>query len=178
MNAISVMLTDPHHPLCDDPTTLDVRESRDDVLKLALETGVKTGIKAQGPDLRKWLWGKAHTARFRNMTFWESGTRLIERIFNRGPFAVPSGFQQIFCTDWKANKPFDVPAVSSMRQIIDLSDLSRSVTIHTAGQSGHAGNRHYDDMIDSWRKGQYHSTLWDTAALEASEPDRLVLVPP
>jgi len=177
MNAISVMLKDPHNPLWDDPTTLEVRESRDDVLKLSLEKGVKEGIKAQGPNLKTWRWGRVHTARFRNMTFGESGIQLIERIFNRGPFAVPGGFQQLFCTDWKANKPFDVFAVSSMRQIIDLSDLSRSVTIHTTGQSGHPGNRHYDDMIDSWRKAQYHTTLWDAAALEASKPDRLVLVP-
>ena len=177
MNAISVMLKDPHHPLWDDPTTLDVRESRDDILKLALEKAVKTGIKAQGPDLKKWRWGKVHTAEFRNMTFGESGIRIVERIFNRGPFAVPGGFQQVFCTDWKANKPFEVSAVSSMRQIIDLSDLSRSVTIHTTGQSGHPGNRHYDDMIDSWRKVKYHSTLWDSAALEASRPDKLMLVP-
>ena len=108
------------------------------------------------------------------MTFGESGIQLIERIFNRGPFAVPGGFQQVFCTDWKANKPFDVSVVSSVRRIIDLS---RSVTIHTTGQSGHPGNLHYDDMIDSWRKVQYHSTLWDAVALEASGPERLVLVP-
>ncbi|HUI73216.1 MAG TPA: penicillin acylase family protein, partial [Spirochaetia bacterium] len=40
MNAISVMVKDPHHPLWDDPTTLDVRESRDDILVLALQKAV------------------------------------------------------------------------------------------------------------------------------------------
>ncbi|HUI72116.1 MAG TPA: penicillin acylase family protein, partial [Spirochaetia bacterium] len=177
MNAISVMLKDPHHPLWDDPTTPGTRESRDDILTLSLEKAVRMGTKAQGPDLAKWRWGRAHIATFRNLTFGESGIPIIERIFNRGPFPVPAGFQQVFCTDWKASKPFDVSAVSSMRQVIDLSDLSKSVTIHTTGQSGHPGNRHYDDMIGSWSHVTYHPTLWDLTALEASRPDRLVLRP-
>jgi penicillin amidase len=177
MNAISVMLKDPRDPLWDNPTTLDVRETRDDVLALALQKAVKTGTKAQGPDLRKWRWGKAHTAVFRNQTFGESGISFLERIFNRGPFPVSGGFQQVFCTDWKASKPFGVANVSSMRQVIDLSDLSRSLTIHTTGQSGHPGNRHYDDMINSWRNVEYHPTLWNSADLAASRPDKLILMP-
>jgi penicillin G amidase len=177
MNAISVMLKDPRDPMWDNPTTLDKRETRDDILALALQKAVKTGIKAQGPDLRKWRWGKAHTAVFRNQTFGESGISFLERIFNRGPFPVSGGFQQVFCTDWKASKPFGVANVSSMRQVIDLSDLSRSLTIHTTGQSGHPGNRHYDDMINSWRNVEYHPTLWNPADLAASRPDKLVLVP-
>jgi penicillin amidase len=64
-----------------------------------------------------------------------------------------------------------------MRQVLDLADLSRSVTIHTTGQSGHAGNRHYDDMIDSWRNVKYNPTLWDVKSLDESGPDRLTLSP-
>jgi penicillin G amidase len=177
MNIISVMLKDSRHPLWDDPTTLDVRESRDDVLALALEKAVKRGTRAQGPDMRKWRWGKAHTAVFRNLTFGMSGIPIIERIFNRGPFPVAGGFQQVFCTDWKASQPFGVANVSSMRQVIDLSDLSRSVMIHTTGQSGHPGNRHYDDMIGPWKDVKYHPSLWDDASLESSRPQRLTLTP-
>ena len=57
------------------------------------------------------------------------------------------------------------------------SDLSASAVINTTGESGHAGNRHYDDMIDAWRKVRYHATWWDQAALASSKPDRLVLSP-
>ena len=177
LNAISVMLKDPNHPLWDQRATPDVRETRDDILVLALAKAVRMGTKAQGRDMEKWRWGKEHTAEFRNQTFGSSGIPLIERIFNRGPFPVAAGFQQVFCTDWKASDPFKVANVSSMRQVIDLADLSKSVTIHTTGQSGHPGNRHYDDMIDSWRNVKYHPTLWDFAALESSGPERLTLQP-
>jgi penicillin amidase len=91
--------------------------------------------------------------------------------------AVSGGFQQVSSTDWKADAPFVTYSVSSMRQIVDLADLGRSLSIHTTGQSGHAGNRHYADMIDPWRNMQYHSTYWDRSALERSGVERLVLRP-
>lgn len=177
MNAVYLLLKNPTHPMWDKPSTLDVKESRDDILVIALDKAVKRGSKAQGSDMRKWRWGKSHTAVFRNLTFGKSGIGLIERIFNRGPIPVGGGFQQVFSTDWKPSAPFDVYAVSSMRQIIDLSNLSASVTINTTGQSGHTGNRHYDDMIDSWSKVRYHATFWEAAALESSGPERLLLRP-
>ncbi len=177
MNTVFLMLKNPTHPLWDRTTTLDVKETRDDILVRAFESAVKRGSKAQGNDTRKWRWGRAHTAVFRNLTFGKSGIRLIERIFNRGPFPVGGGFQQVYMTDWKPTAPFDVYAISSMRQIIDLSDLSASVVINATGQSGHTGNRHYDDMIDAWSKVRYHATWWDQAALISSRPDRLVLSP-
>ena len=177
MNTVYLMLKTPTHPLWDRTSTLDVKESRDDILARAIETAVKRGSKAQGSDIRKWRWGRVHTAVFRNLTFGKSGIRLIERIFNRGPFPVGGGFQQVYMADWKPSAPFYVYAISSMRQIIDLSDLSGSVVINATGQSGHTGNRHYDDMIDSWSKVRYHPTWWDEAALVSSRPDRLVLSP-
>ena len=39
MNVISIMLKDPHHPFWDKPTTLDVQESRDDILALCSPEG-------------------------------------------------------------------------------------------------------------------------------------------
>ncbi len=177
MNTVYILLKNPAHPLWDRMSTPDVKESRDDILVRAFEAAVKRGTKAQGKDMRKWRWGKAHTAVFRNLTLGKSGIGLIERIFNRGPLPVGGGFQQVFSTDWKPNAPFDVYAISSMRQVIDLSNLSGSVVINATGQSGHAGNRHYDDQIDSWSKVRYHPTWWDEAALVSSRPDRLVLNP-
>ncbi len=177
MNTVFLMLKNPMDPLWDRRSTPDVRETRDEILGRAFDAAVRMGSKAQGNDIRNWQWGKAHTAVFRNQTLGKSGIGLIERLFNRGPLPVGGGFQQVFSTDWKPSAPFDVYAVSSMRQIIDLSNLSASVVINTTGESGHAGNRHYDDMIDAWSKVRYHATWWDQAALASSRPERLVLSP-
>ena len=177
LNTIFQIMKDPHHPFWDNPTTLDVRESRDDVLAASLAKGAQRGIKAQGKDIQGWRWGRVHTATFRNQTFGKSGISFIERIFNRGPVPGGGGMQQVVSSDWSPADPFDVFIISSMRQVIDLADLSASRVINATGQSGHAGNRHYDDMIDSWAHVRYQATLWKAADLEAAHTDRLVLDP-
>jgi len=67
--------------------------------------------------------------------------------------------------------------VPSMRMIVDLNDFKKSVTIHTTGQSGHAFNKHYNDMIDLWRTIQYHPMLWDRGSVEAAKEAVLMLEP-
>ncbi len=177
LNTFALILKDPHDPMWDKPSTPTVHETRNDILALAMADAIRTGSRMQGPDPASWRWGKVHTAVFRDSIFGRSGIPIIERIFNRGPFSVPGGFQQVFSTDWKPNDPFGVSWLSSMREIIDLADLSASVAIHTTGQSGHPGNRHYEDMIEPWRTVHYHPELWDGRALAASRPDRLRLLP-
>ena len=177
LNTVALLLKDPRSPMWDKAATADVHETRDDILAISLEKSLKKGRKAQGADYRKWRWGKDHTAVFRNLTLGKSGIGLVERIFNRGPVPVNGGFQQVNCTDWKIDTPFTVYAVSSLRQIVDLADLPGSLAMHTTGQSGHAGNRHYDDMIDPWRNALYHPMYWDRGALEAAGAERLVIAP-
>jgi penicillin amidase len=177
MNTMLQIMNDPHNPFWDNPMTLDVRESRDDVLAAALERGARAGIKALGTDMKSWRWGTVHTATFRNQTFGNSGIGFIEKIFNRGPVPVGGGMQQVISSDWSPAKPFSVYVISSMRQIIDLSNLGASLVMNATGQSGHAFNRHYDDMIDSWAHVRYHATLWNPVELAAARTDRLVLSP-
>jgi len=64
-----------------------------------------------------------------------------------------------------------------MRMIVDLSDLSNSLTIHTTGQSGHAYHPHYIDMADLWRTIQYHPMLWDLEKIEQEAESLLLLTP-
>ncbi len=57
-------------------------------------------------------------------------------------------------------EPWQLLNSSSMRMIVDLGNLDNSLAIHTPGQSGHTFHRHYTDMIDPWRKIEYHPMLW------------------
>jgi penicillin amidase len=175
MNSIAEILPDPVAPLWDDPLTPDVRETRDQVLTAAMRKGMKALVKAMGPEAGKWKWGAVHTALFPNQSFGRSGVRLVERIFNRGPVAVGGGMQQVVSSDWSPDKPFSAHLISSMRQIIDLSDLDASQAINSAGQSGHVGNEHYSDMILPWAEVRYYPTYWDEAALRQSGAERLML---
>ena len=98
---------------------------------------------------------------------------------NSGPVAVGGSMATINNTAWGvgSDEEFEVLYLPSMRMIIDLSDLTQSVTIHTTGQSGHPYSPHYDDMIDLWRNIEYHPMLWTRSQVEAAAVDRLVLIP-
>ena len=64
-----------------------------------------------------------------------------------------------------------------MRMIVDLSDLSNSLTIHAPGQSGHAYHPHYIDMAYLWRTIQYHTMLWDLENIRQEAEYLLLLTP-
>jgi penicillin amidase len=68
-------------------------------------------------------------------------------------------------------------AIPSYRQIVDLSDLGNSVCVHTTGQSGQPGSRHFADMIDLWRRVEYHPMLFDREAILAQSEGTLTLKP-
>lgn len=176
MSIFYILLQDPANAWWDDVTTHET-ESRDDILARAFEHGHATAVERLGGNFERWSWGKVHTATFENQTLGQSGIALIEAIFNRGPFPTSGGGGMINATSWKLQDPFTVTSVPSMRQIIDLGDLSNSLVVHTTGQSGHAGHRHYDDMIDSWRFIEYHPTLWSRPEVEASSREHLSLLP-
>jgi penicillin amidase len=54
----------------------------------------------------------------------------------------------------------------SWRMIVDLGDSIRAIGVYPGGQSGNPGSPYYDNMIDTWAKGQYYDLLFLTRADE------------
>jgi len=171
------LLNQPSNRWWDDVTTLDVVETRDDILALAFEKGYRRCVKDLGEKQDRWQWGDVHTATFEDQTFGRSGIGMIEKIFNRGPVSTAGGFHQVNRSDFSIDQPFDVYHIAVSRHVLDLSDLSKSEMIISAGQSGHPGNRHYDDFIDRWRFVEYQSAHWERDEVEKSSKEKLVLKP-
>ncbi len=177
MDAFYGLLQKPDNEWWDDIRTVDRVETRDDILVRALTQGYDAAVERMGEDINSWKWGEVHTALFANETFGESGIPIIEAIFNRGPVPASGGSELVNAVGWSIQRPFEVVSVPSMRQIIDLSNLSNSLMMHTTGQSGHAGHRHYDDFIDPWRLIEYHPTFWERAEVEENSREHLRLIP-
>ncbi len=176
MVALVDFLADEASPWFDDVTTLEV-ETRDNILLRALEEAVEELTETLGRDMARWRWGDLHTATFKNQSLGQSGIGPIEALFNRGPVSVDGTIATVNNTGYSLSHPYDVVIVSSYRQIIDMDDLARSVSMHTTGQSGHPFHPHYDDMIDPWRNIEYHPMLWERADVEADAEGVLVLTP-
>ena len=176
MDALPHMLLDQTSVWFDDAATPET-ETRDDILLTALEKAVEELREAQGPDMDAWRWGKSHIASFENQSVGQCGIGIVESLFNRGPFSVDGSLGTVNQADYDLSEPYAVKTIASYRQIIDLEDLTRSVSMHTTGQSGHPFHRHYDDMITSWRDVEYHPMVWNPEAVEASADHSLILTP-
>ncbi|MEE9616970.1 MAG: penicillin acylase family protein [Anaerolineae bacterium] len=174
--ALVDLLADEASPWFDDVTTPEV-ETRDEILLRALEGAVEELTETLGRDMARWRWGDLHTATFENQSLGQSGIGPIEAIFNRGPVPVDGTSRTVNATGYSMNDPYTLRSVPSQRQIVDLEDFTRSVSMHTTGQSGHPYHRHYDDMIDPWRNIEYHPMLWKRADVEVDAEGVLVLTP-
>ncbi len=173
--ALIGLLADEASTWFDDVTTPQV-ETRDDILLQALEDAVEELTETLGRNMNRWRWGDLHTATFENQSLGQSGIGPIEAIFNRGPVAVDGTIATVNNTGYSPSHPYGVTVVPSYRQIVDLGDFTRSVSMHTTGQSGHPYHPHYGDMIDPWRNIEYHPMLWERADVEADAEGVLVLV--
>jgi penicillin amidase len=170
------MLNEPDSAWFDNTQTSEI-EGREQILVQTLEETIDELLDTLGKDPASWRWGDLHQATFESLTLGQSGIAPIEWIFNRGPYEVDGGLETLFRSRYNINEPFGVIALSSYLQIVDLDDMSRSLSMHTTGQSGHPFNTHYDDMIDPWRNHQYHPMLWYRAQVETAAESHLQLMP-
>lgn len=161
----------------DDKATIDIRETRGEIIRKSFEQGIDELEEIFGRDPSKWNWGEMHASTFRNSTLGESGVPPIESLFNRGPFPTSGGSSIVNATGWSAVDGYETKWLPSMRMIVDLGNLNNSVTVHTTGQSGHVDHPHYIDMAPLWANIEYYSMLWEEDAIASQAEGHLVLEP-
>jgi penicillin amidase len=170
--------------LLDDPDSawwhddaLPRRQTRDDVLLLAMADAHAELSERLGGDPGAWRWGQLHTLTLRHASFGSSGIGPIERIFNRGPLEVSGGSDIVNANGWSAVNGYEVTWVPSMRMLMDLSDLDAGRWIHLTGQSGRPFHRHYTDQAERWRDGGYAPMTFSPEATARSATRTLTLTP-
>ena len=160
-----------------DDARTDGRETREDILLRALTDAIDWFEENVGGDMNDWTWGSIHTATFVSAPLGQSGVGPIESVVNRGPFPADGGQHIVNANSWDRSDPAAVTGHPSMRMIVDMSDFDASRGIHSTGQSGHPFHQHYDDMIELWLNGEYHSWHFSQEAVEAAAVNHLVLQP-
>jgi penicillin amidase len=150
------------------------REDRAEILRRTFAGAVRELVQQLGDDPGSWRWGRLHTITFHHAL--GRGSRLLAPYFDRGPFAVPGHTSTVNKMEFD-EADFEVRDGPSMRQITDLGDLERSLSVLPMGQSGIPASPHYDDMLPLWLSGAYHPFLMDRANIENHAEGRLVLEP-
>jgi len=186
MRATFLLMQEPDNAWWDDVTTENVVETRDDILLRSFQEGYANTVSDLGKDRVKWKWGDLHTLTFVSLPLGESGIGFIENKVNRGPFPVGGSEATINANSWdltsgkntEKSRDFTVKfATPVMRMIVDLGNLTQSVSILVPGQSGHPYSDNYSDQIAPWLNMEQTTMLWTREQVEASAVERLILNP-
>lgn len=146
----------------------------DAALSSAFQATIEELCQRFGDDIAQWQYGKTHKMSY-NHTL--GAARPLDRLFNRGPFPVGGDIDTVNMGATLPDKPEVVVTVPSYRQIVDLSDLSNSLSVHAPGQSGHPASKHYDDFIPLWLAVEHHPMLYAREMIEEQAEGGLQLLP-
>jgi penicillin amidase len=150
------------------------RDSWEDVGLRSLRDALDELRSRLGPNMSRWQWGRVHTISFPHML----GRGPLARLLSRGPYPMGGDHNTVAQAAYDPMAPYAAGlSVPSYRQIVDLANLANSVSMHTTGQSGQPGNRHFADMIGPWRRVEYHPMLFEREAILTQSEGTLVLRP-
>ena len=173
---VAKLLSEPNNPWWDDKSTPQV-ETRDDILVAAMTQARKEATTSMARDPSGWSWGRLHRVKFVNQTLGVSGVAPIERLFNRGDFAVGGAPATVNALGYNELEGYDATVGPSMRMLVDFSALDSSRWINQTGASGHAFNPNYDDQAQLWAHDQLLPFRFSRAAVDQAATHRLQLVP-
>ncbi|HTQ58996.1 MAG TPA: penicillin acylase family protein [Candidatus Solibacter sp.] len=149
-------------------------DSRNKLLRDTLRRAQTKVVSKFGQDPREWEWGKLHQVSFVHPL--EAVVPSAGKLFDRGPYPRPGGNTTVDAT-YFGRGSFDQLAGASYREIFDLSDWDKGVSVNVPGQSGQPGSVHYDDLLPLWLHGQYFPLSYSKQAVDRETTDVLELKP-
>ena len=140
-------------------------------LSAALDEALAELRQRYGDDMNSWQWGRAHQAQFTNQVW--AKVPLIGGLIALG-IPADGGYDTINrgATPVAGDEPYADTHGSTLRMIVDLSDIAASRFMITPGQSGNPLSSHYGDLMQPWRDVTY------LALGKAAASHTLVLAPP
>ncbi|MFT4013501.1 MAG: penicillin acylase family protein [Paracoccus sp. (in: a-proteobacteria)] len=107
-----------------------------------------------GPDLASWRWGDLHQARHVHPALGDMrGLSYLVNLIQPTSGGVSTVAQAGVLG--RGPNPWLNVTGAAYRGVYDLADPDSSVFIISTGQSGHPLSRHYDDLAELWRRGEY-----------------------
>ncbi|MEM8822220.1 MAG: penicillin acylase family protein [Pseudomonadota bacterium] len=151
-------------------------ESCTDIARLALDDALQSLEDLYGSRVETWRWGDAHEAVHRHPVL---GTQAglgpvvnIRQSTSGGDHTLKRGR-----TSGDEDAPFANVHAATYRGVYDFADPESSVFITSTGQSGHPLSRHYDDLGELWRRGEYIPMTLDPDLARAGAVGATVLLP-
>ncbi|SPF80153.1 penicillin acylase family protein [Pseudoprimorskyibacter insulae] len=142
-------------------------ETCSDVARLALDDALVWIEEHHGTALESLRWGAAHTATHDHPVL---GQVPLLRYFVNIHQSTSGGDHtlQRGRTSGKDPAPFQNVHAAGYRGVYDFADPDSSVFISATGQSGHFLSRHYEDLGQLWRRGEYIPMSLDVGLARAA----------
>ncbi len=151
-------------------------ETCSDLARIALDDALLSLSETYGPNIESWRWGDAHQATHDHAVL---GTVPIVRYFVNIRQSTSGGDYTLLRGRTSGTDPDPYLNVhgAGYRGVYDFADPDSSVFITATGQSGHPLSRHYDDMGELWRRGEYIPMSLDPELARAAAVGVTRLVP-
>ena len=125
-----------------------------DISRMALDDALVWIADRYGSNLESLRWGDVHEATHDHPIL---GEVPILRYFVNIRQSTSGGDNTLLRgrTKGEGNNPYQNVHGAGYRGVYDFADPDSSVFITATGQSGHPLSRHYDDLGELWRRGEY-----------------------
>ncbi len=153
-----------------------VTETCAEIARQSLDDALQSLQDAYGAGVETWRWGDAHEARHDHTALGEvPGLGLVVNVrqsSSGGDHTLQRGR-----TAGDGPAPYANVHAATYRGVYDFADPESSVFVTSTGQSGHPLSRHYDDLGELWRRGEYVPMTLDPALARAGAVGVTTLVP-
>lgn len=154
-----------------------VVETCADLARIALDEALITLTATYGPNPESWRWGQAHEATHDHPVLGEVPFLKwfvnIRQSTSGGDHTLMRGR-----TKGTGANPYLNVHGAGYRGVYDFADPDSSVFVIATGQSGHPLSRHYDDLGERWRRGDYVPMSLDPELARAAAVGSTLLTPP
>jgi len=125
-----------------------------DIARMSLDAAILELTELYGDRIDSWRWGEAHQAHHDHEVL---GKVPLLAWFANIRQDTSGGDHTLMRarTSGTGDAPYANVHAAGFRSVIDFSDPDSSVYIISTGQSGHFLSRHYDDLAQLWRRGEY-----------------------
>jgi penicillin amidase len=129
-------------------------ESCSDIARIALDDALLQLSEKYGPKIESWRWGDAHEATHDHPVL---GSVPFIHYFVNIRQSTSGGDDTLMRgrTKGLGENPYQNVHGGGYRGVYDFADPESSVFIIATGESGHPLSRHYDDLSELWRRGEY-----------------------
>ncbi|HRV63455.1 MAG TPA: penicillin acylase family protein [Albidovulum sp.] len=151
-------------------------ETCEEIARLALDDALVDLSARFGPNVESWRWGEAHQTTHDHSVL---GRLPVLNWFVNIRQSTSGGDNTLLRGKTAGTEPNPYLNVhgAGYRGVYDFADPDSSVFILSTGQSGHPLSRHYDDLSELWRRGEYIPMSLDPELARAAATGITTLTP-